>query len=80
MHRLTSSVQEWFILSTVLKAFEKFAFKVAAHVITQPSDLLRVTSLWSCLFFPLSGFSCGLELHSEADSAQTLLDAGFGFV
>lgn len=52
LHHLTSSVQEWFILRSVLKVFEKFAFKVPAHVITQPSDLLRVMSLWSCLFFP----------------------------
>lgn len=51
MYHLTSCEQEWFVLSSVLKAFEKFGFKVPAHAITQSADLLEVMSLCSCLFF-----------------------------
>lgn len=80
---LSSCEQEWFVLSTVLKAFEKFGFKVPAHAITQSKDLLEVMSLCCCLFFtfsifsPLVGFSWGLKL-SEPEFAETLLAGSFG--
>lgn len=86
MYHLTSCEQEWFVLSSVLKAFEKFGFKVPAHAITQSGDLLEVMLLCSCffvftfpVFFPLSlvGFSSGLKL-SEAEFAETLLAGSFG--
>lgn len=85
MYRLTSCEQEWFVLSSVLKAFEKVGFKVPAYAITQSSDLLEVMSLGSCLFcllflyffFSLVGFSWGLKL-SEAGFAETLLAGSFG--
>lgn len=51
MYHLTSCEQEWFVLSSVLKAFEKFCFKVPAHAITQSGDLLEVMLLCSCLVF-----------------------------
>lgn len=87
LFHLTSREQEWFVTSSVLKVFKKFGFKVPPHVITQLRFIesyvplaLFVCSPFCFFFISLVGFSCGLELYSEADFAETLLDGSFGFV
>lgn len=87
MYHLTSSEWECFLLSNVLKASEKFGFKVPAHVITQSSDLLGAMFLCSCLFFGFFLFCLVFswvgsfwspELQSEAEFAETLLAGSLG--
>lgn len=89
MYHLTSCEWECFLLSSVLKASEKFSFKVPVLVITQSSDLSGATFLCPLFVFrflfpsfplpcPCAGSSWSLELQSEAEFAETLLAGSLG--